>query len=141
MGAEALLSEAKTTKLILNDRKGFIKVAISTGADIVPTFTFGETSLFAQLNENRIPGLRVFQNICKKMIGVAPCIFNGRGLLQDKIGLMPKKRKLTVVVGEPISVEMNKNPSHEEIDKIHSKYVMQLKNLYETFNQKYGDER
>ena len=73
--------------------------------------------------------------------GVAPCIFNGRGLLQDKIGLMPKKRKLTVVVGEPISVEKNKNPSREEIDKIHRKYVMQLKNLYETFNQKYGDER
>ena len=63
------MSEAKTTKLILNNRKGFIKVAIMTGADIVPTFTFGETSLFTHFTSNHFPGLGVFQNIFKKITG------------------------------------------------------------------------
>ena len=38
-------------RLILKERKGFVKLALRHGADLVPTFSFGETSVFNFVSE------------------------------------------------------------------------------------------
>ena len=38
-------------RLILKERKGFVKLAMQHGADLVPTFSFGETSVFKFVSE------------------------------------------------------------------------------------------
>ena len=43
----------------------------------------------------------------------------------------------TFTVGSPIPVEKVANPSQEEIDKLHSRYIEDLKDLYEKYKDKY----
>ena len=38
----------KTIKLVLQRRKGWIKLALRYGVDLVPTFSFGEHSIYEQ---------------------------------------------------------------------------------------------
>ena len=42
--AELLYSSAKEEKLHIRDRKGFIKLAMQTGSDVVPVYSFGNTT-------------------------------------------------------------------------------------------------
>ena len=76
----------------------------------------------------------------KCLTGVVPCIFNGRGFFQYSFGLMPRNSPITVVVGKPIRVSANKNPTAEDIDLVHSQYVSELTNLYEQYKAKYGNK-
>ena len=46
--------------------------------------------------------------------------------------------KLIFLVGAPIKVGKNKNPSEEEIGSVHSEYCRQLKALFEAHKIKFG---
>ena len=46
-----------------------------------------------------------------------------------------------MVVGSPIHVERNPDPSPEEVEALHKKYVDALVSLYHENNSKYGDIR
>ena len=43
---EALNSDIGEARLLLKNKKGFVKMAITCGADLVPTFSFGEISIY-----------------------------------------------------------------------------------------------
>lgn len=45
---EALNSSPGVYKLVLRKRKGFIKIALKTGASLVPVFSFGEVDIYEQ---------------------------------------------------------------------------------------------
>ena len=50
-------------RLILNRRKGFVKLALKHGVDLVPTFSFGENFIYDQTKTdtgNSIFGLDIF---------------------------------------------------------------------------------
>ena len=42
---EALLAKPGKPEIILNARKGFIKLALQLGTDLVPVFGFGENDI------------------------------------------------------------------------------------------------
>ena len=46
---EALNSDADRIRLVLNRRKGFIKMALRFGVDLVPSFSFGENFIYDQV--------------------------------------------------------------------------------------------
>lgn len=46
--SEALNGSHDLIKLVLNKRKGFCKLALRHGVDLVPTFTFGEEFIYDQ---------------------------------------------------------------------------------------------
>ena len=46
---EAANSDKDCIRLVLNRRKGFIKLALRFGVDLVPTFSFGEHSIYGQV--------------------------------------------------------------------------------------------
>jgi len=121
--------------LVLRKRKGFIKMAMKHGACLVPTFSFGEAGVYKQAG-----GLvNTMQECVKKFIGIAPVIFVGRGWLQDTFGILPLRKPITVVVGEPIEVEKNENPSNSDIDDLHERYISELQKLYTKYNHEFGD--
>ena len=84
--------------------------------------------------------LRRFQTWFKSRFAFSPPAFYGRGIFQYTWGLMPYRRPINVVVGKPIPVEKVAEPSDEQIDQLHVKYVQELKKLYETYRPYYGQE-
>ena len=71
---EALEAKEGTMQLTLNKRKGFVKVALTHGASLVPVLGFGENDIFQQVDNKDGSILRAFQHIFLKFIGIAPCI-------------------------------------------------------------------
>ena len=58
---EALNSDKTEVRLVINRRKGFIKLAMKYGRSIVPTFTFGENTTYNQMPNPEGSRLRKFQ--------------------------------------------------------------------------------
>ncbi len=50
-------SDDGVIKLILKRRKGFVKLALRYGVDIVPTFSFGESFIYGQVKGRYLPYL------------------------------------------------------------------------------------
>ena len=50
---EALNSDPDKIRLVLNRRKGFIKLALKHGVDLVPTFSFGEAFIYDQVKSEK----------------------------------------------------------------------------------------
>ncbi|XP_057297800.1 2-acylglycerol O-acyltransferase 2-A-like isoform X2 [Hydractinia symbiolongicarpus] len=125
--AESLEAYPGAATLTLKNRKGFVKMALKTGAHLVPVYAFGENDL---LNQAKYPMLRKFQEMFRKWSGIAPVMFYGRGIFQYSFGLMPFRVPVSIVVGAPIKVKKSTNPSQEEIDSLHAEYIDELTNLY-----------
>lgn len=64
--------------------------------------------------------------------------YYGRGLFNGFFGLLPHRRPITMVVGKPIPVEKCVDPTKEQIDDLHSKYVEAISELFETHKKDYG---
>ena len=69
---EALQGTDDTIELILKNRKGFVKLALETGADLVPCFGFGEQQIFQMLQMPEGSKMRRFQEWFKKKTTFSP---------------------------------------------------------------------
>ncbi|KAI6236594.1 Acyltransferase [Aphelenchoides besseyi] len=134
---EALDAHRDNYTLCLKNRKGFIKLALRQGASLVPVYSFGETELFTQFENPKGSRLREFQSIFKKRVGVAPVLFYGSSLFGNQIGFLPHRNRLITVVGSPIHLTKTLEPSQEEIDATHAKYVAALVQLFEENKHRY----
>lgn len=90
---EAINSDPDKIRLVLNRRKGFIKLALRYGVDLVPTFSFGEAFVYDQVKSEKGGWLWAFQTLAERWVGFVPVIFLGRGIFQYNFGLLPKRQK------------------------------------------------
>lgn len=93
--AEAYYCKPGEYKLVLKKRKGFIKIALQTGAPLVPVISFGETDLFDQIQGAEDSKFRKFQEFFRRVTSLAPVIPIGRGFLKDSVGIIPRKKPIT----------------------------------------------
>lgn len=137
---ESLLSKFGSAELILEKRKGFIKLALETGkVSLVPIYAFGETDCFNTLYAGKDTYLRRIQMWVKKNYGFTVPIFFARGIFNYDFGLLPFRTPLNVVVGNPIYVGPKRsNPSILEINHYHSLYVSELKRIFDTYKARFG---
>ncbi|CAM9543657.1 unnamed protein product, partial [Phaeothamnion confervicola] len=130
--AESLDAHPGTLDLTLRKRRGFVAMALETGADLVPVLTFGETNLFAQAPNPRGSRLRRFQEGTIRRFGFAAPLFYGRGIIQPWFGLVAHREPLVTVFGAPLRVEKAiATPTAEQIDALHERYVAALMLLFE----------
>ena len=128
--------QENSVRVVLNRRKGFIKLALRHGSHLVPTFVFGETHLYKQ------SGLfSSCQDWIRSVIGISPVLFYGRGFFQNSFGFLPYRRRMYVVVGSPIRVDRIAEPSQEDIDSLHSLYVRNVRKLFNKYNPIYGNKK
>jgi 2-acylglycerol O-acyltransferase 2 len=106
-------------KFVLKSRKGFVKLAIATGAALVPAITFGEVDLFDTRKSSNFWNFLPLSNVNS---------------------FIPKRVSLVTVVGSPMDVEKSENPTIDEIDKVHERFCVNLERLFEDEKSKYIEE-
>uniref|UniRef100_A0A1A8R9C1 Acyltransferase n=2 Tax=Nothobranchius rachovii TaxID=451742 RepID=A0A1A8R9C1_9TELE len=137
---EALDARPGALTLQMKNRKGFIKLALKHGAQLVPVFSFGENELFDQMDNPDGSPLRRLQNRLQSLMGISIPLFHARGVFQYSFGLIPYRKPIHTVVGKPIPVSQTPSPSAEDIDRFHGVYLQNLIELFEQNKLSYGLE-
>lgn len=127
---ESLLAKPGHFDIILDDRKGFIKVALQTGASLVPVLSFGENDIYEQVEFPRESLGHKILMFMTNYFGFTIPLFHARGVFDYQSGVIAYRRPIDVVIGKPIDVRLNEDPTQEAIDHVHSVYIKQLKQLY-----------
>ncbi|KAK7909482.1 hypothetical protein WMY93_014166 [Mugilogobius chulae] len=135
---EALDARPGALTLQVQNRKGFIKMALKHGAHLVPVFSFGENELYDQMENPRGSTLRSVQNRLQSIMGLALPLFHARGVFQYNFGLMPYRKPIHTIVGSPIAVKSKPSPTNEDIESLHQLYLQNLTDLFEAHKTQYG---
>ncbi|KAF3006027.1 diacylglycerol O-acyltransferase 1 [Curvularia kusanoi] len=138
---ESLDARPGVIRLVLRRRKGFVKMAIRTGADLVPVLAFGENDIYDQVDSESHPLLNKFQLLVKKVMGFTVPIFHARGIFNYDVGMMPYRRPINIVVGKPIRVVQDKHPNAEYMDEVHEKYIEELMRLWNEHKDTFAKQR
>jgi 2-acylglycerol O-acyltransferase 2 len=138
---ESLDAHPYSLRLVLKRRKGFVKMALRTGADLVPVLAFGENDLYDQFGVESHPKIHKFQLLVKKLLGFTIPLFHARGVFNYDVGLMPYRRPLNIVVGGPVKVTQNPKPEQDEIDRVHEEYVQELERLWDLWKDDFAPHR
>jgi len=136
--AEALDAHPNSFVLTLANRKGFVKVALANGADLVPVIGFGETDVWSQVPNPPGSKLRAWQTKLQRVFGFSMPLIHGRGIFNYDWGLLPHRRPITTIVGAPIKLPHIPQPNDEEISKYHDLYVQKLKDLFNEHKETYS---
>jgi len=135
---EALDAHPGTHILTLRRRKGFVKIALQNGAHLVPVYSFGENEIYTQTENPKGSMTRAIQTAFKRLIGVSPPIFHGRGIFNYTFGFLPYRKPMNTVIGAPIKTKRIPHPTIEQIDEYHEKYMTALNQLFEKHKTKFG---
>jgi len=129
---EALMSKPGPPEIILNKRKGFIKMALQLGVDLVPVFGFGEHEIWDQGEQPKEGTLGYkFNSWLTSKTGAVLLAFGGRGIFNYNKGMLPHRRPIHIVVGAPLKLKQHDEPSKELIEATHAAYVTALKKVYD----------
>ncbi|CCW64362.1 unnamed protein product [Phytomonas sp. EM1] len=127
---EAVVSRPCTNDLILRKRAGFVRIALQEGVPLVPVYGFGENDVFEHAEIADAPVIKRVVAGVKRFTGVAIPMLKGARFL-------PRRRPITVVVGEPLELPKIEAPTDAEIDFWRERYIDALQNLYETYRVVY----
>ncbi|XP_076453482.1 2-acylglycerol O-acyltransferase 2-like [Babylonia areolata] len=127
---EAMEAQPGSTVLKIKERKGFIKMALKHGASLVPVYSFGENELFNMVESPEGSLGWWFQQLVMKIFGYNLPIFCGRSKFFFTV---PFRRPVYSVVGEPVHVEKVEEPSREQVEDLHRRYVSAVTSLFEKY--------
>lgn len=141
-------------KLVLRNRKGFIKLALKHGTPIVPLFSFGEIDLFDHVLPAEGSILSKFLIFVKKFTRIQ-LIVPKKGFA----GFIPERRPLNVVCkyrnlhfslnynhfvflidGSVIDTPKTEYPTDEEVNELQQKLIAQLEGLFEKYKYSFLDD-
>jgi len=142
---ESLDARPHSLRLVLKSRKGFVKLAIRMGADLVPVLAFGENELYDQVDSVEHPWIHKTQMIVKKLMGFTVPLFHARGVFNYDVGLMPYRRAVNVVVGRPIKVVQQGGKDNavdpKYLDEVHARYVDELQRIWDDYKDNFAKDR
>ncbi|EUB63276.1 2-acylglycerol O-acyltransferase 2-A [Echinococcus granulosus] len=127
---EALESRPGHYVLMLSRRRGFFRIALRTGAYLIPSIGFGETSMYDQVANPTGSALRKLQDWFTHTFTLAPPLFYSTRVI-------PYRKPLTVVVGRPIICRRVPHPTDEEIDNLREQYKQQLREIFNRYRPLY----
>jgi len=119
-------------KLILKDRKGFVKMALQHGATIVPCIAFNENLVYYVVETGMLKRIQLF--LQKRMKFSIP-LFAGHAIL---VPTMPRRQSLCMYVGGGLDCPKVANPTQDDIDKKHAEYCRKLEQLFDDYKTHAG---
>lgn len=141
---ESLECVPHTMRLFLGQRRGFAKLALQTGAALVPVLSFGENELYSTVQFEQGTLMRRLQEGLQRRMGFALPVFCGLRWCP----LMPKRRPITTIVGAPVRPppipaggdggSSSEVITAEMVQAFHAKYCEALRDLYEAHKAAHG---
>jgi 1-acyl-sn-glycerol-3-phosphate acyltransferase len=118
--------------IILNSRKGFVRMAVKHGVPLLPVYCFGATKMFKRLELPALEHLSI-------LLRVSICVFFG------SCGLpMPFRQRLLYVMGSPLfplNANSNAVSFDELVDDLHARFCDELIALFDRHKESYGWDR
>lgn len=127
---EMFYGNAGKEQIIISKRKGFIKLAMETGAGIIPSYTFGANNCYW-----RPFGPQSILAKLSKILQISLVPWCGRWYVP--FGFIPFKTPLLTVIGDVFEVPHNTNPSSEDLDKVHAQFCIVLRKLFDDHRTDY----
>lgn len=121
--------------ILLKERVGLIKLAIRTGADLVPCYLFGNTKLLGCWAGEGIPyGRSVLERISRKL-GFALILVHGRFFLP-----IPFRKPVLGVMGRAIPTHhiQCEDPTPEQIEIIQAILLEEMEGIFDRYKHLYG---
>lgn len=123
---EYRIARPGTMGIVIKIRKGFIRLAVETGADLVPVLVFGENDLFAPIDIKSFSVKGLIAWAWEKAVGHKVAFSLGRFNV-----FCPFRRPLNVVVGRPIEVKQQRFDIQDEyVDELQGRYVDELRAIW-----------
>ncbi len=137
---ESLNARPGNADLTLVKRRGFIRLALVTGAALVPVYSFGENELYGLTVPVAGSWISRLQLHAVKVLGFTVPLFHGRGVVARSSGLLPRRIPLHTVVGPALPARRLEAPTEEDVDTLHEEYCIALRALYSAHAHAYFEE-
>jgi hypothetical protein len=135
---ESLLAKPKNNDIVLQKRKGFVKLGLETGnVGLVPCYCFGENNLYEILQPEPNSFGEKVQVWLKRNFGFTLPFFHARGIFNYDFGFLPYREKVTIVTGKPIIVPFLPSPTRKEVDYYHDLYITELKRIFDEYKDQF----
>ncbi|KAJ8610482.1 hypothetical protein CTAYLR_007780 [Chrysophaeum taylorii] len=124
---ESMVAKPGVDVVVLKARKGFVRLALAAGADIVPVFGFGNADLFPTYGF-----AQAARDWLQATLSIALPIFHGRFVVTP----LPYRKPLHVALGPPVLLPKPPPnapadwPPPKVVDEAHARYVDAVKLLH-----------
>lgn len=122
-------------------------------SDLVPVYTFGENEAYNQPLINQSSKYYWLSRTVYKLSNIIFPVLSGRGIFPNTKGMFPNNVPIRIVskfisiqilwyinfvlVGKPIIIEKDLNPSEVKIQEFHTRYCSELEALYNRYKNEF----